>query len=62
MYVDTFVREAIIRCAFEREEIDAAGTGEKGSGEKGKEKAVGSDGWLEVGDLERVAVQLVLDF
>ena len=53
-YVDTFVREAIIRCAYEQSEQ----TGGDGKGAS----AVGSDGWLEVSDLERVGVQLVLDF
>lgn len=54
MYVDTFVREAIIRCAFER--------GEQEGGVEGEGAGLGSEGWLEVSDLERIGAQLVLDF
>ena len=52
-YVEVFVREAIARCAFERQEK-----------EKGDEDGDlrGGDGWLEVEDLEKSAPQLVLDF
>ena len=57
VYVDTFVREAIIRCAFERGEQDGGGAEREGAG-----VGVGSEGWLEVSDLERVGAQLVLDF
>ena len=49
-YVETFVREAIARAAFERE---AAGKGTKG--------IIGDD-FLEVEDLEKLAPQLLLDF
>lgn len=53
-YIDTFVREAIARSAFERQEkgVEAA------EGLNGR----GDDGWLEVEDLEKMAPQLVLDF
>ncbi|KAL8816425.1 MAG: hypothetical protein Q9223_004565 [Gallowayella weberi] len=47
-YLDTFVREAIARAAFERGQADeAAGSG---------------DGFLEVEDLEKLVPQLLLDF
>ncbi|KAI4278663.1 MAG: hypothetical protein L6R38_005192 [Xanthoria sp. 2 TBL-2021] len=47
-YLDTFVREAIARAAFERNQADeATGTG---------------DGFLEVEDLEKLVPQLLLDF
>ncbi|RJE20408.1 hypothetical protein PHISCL_07258 [Aspergillus sclerotialis] len=49
-YVDTFVREALARAAFERKESN---------GETGMS---GIDGFLEVEDLEKMAPQLVLDF
>lgn len=53
-YVEAFVREGIRRCVHERVER------EKGVGANGGD---GSDtGWLEVEDLERVGVQLCLDF
>ena len=51
-YLEVFVREAIIRSAFEREERDGNGTSAGGGG----------GGFLEVEDLERAAVQLCLDF
>jgi CENP-S associating Centromere protein X len=54
-YVDTFVREAIARSAFERQEKSAE-DGAKASDHRG------DDGWLEVEDLERMAPQLILDF
>lgn len=47
-YVEVFVREAIMRSAYERQEK------ERDSG--------GGGGFLEVEDLERAAVQLCLDF
>ncbi|OCK81619.1 hypothetical protein K432DRAFT_350681 [Lepidopterella palustris CBS 459.81] len=47
-YMETFVREAIARAAFEREDA------ERGGGI--------SDGFLQVEDLEKLAPQLVLDF
>ena len=47
VYVDTFVREAIIRSAYEKKE---------------REGGDRQDSFLEVGDLERIAPQLVLDF
>lgn len=70
------MREGLHRCVLEkeREEIEFAGGGGGAGGVrgarggrdvgKGREGGgeVGSEGWLEVGDLERVAVQLVLDF
>ncbi|KAL9010171.1 MAG: hypothetical protein Q9173_004871 [Seirophora scorigena] len=47
-YMDLFVREAIARAAFERNQTDeGTGTG---------------DGFLEVEDLEKLAPQLLLDF
>ena len=52
-YVDTFVREAVTRCAYERADADGEGLGKE---------TVGGQGWLEVADLEKVGVQLVLDF
>jgi CENP-S associating Centromere protein X len=54
-YVDTFVREAIARSAFERQEKSA----DDGAEELNRR---GDDGWLEVEDLEKMAPQLVLDF
>lgn len=47
-YMETFVREAVARAAFEREDAD------RGGGI--------SDGFLQVEDLEKLAPQLVLDF
>jgi hypothetical protein len=47
-YMDTFVREAIARAAYERAETER--------------RVGGGDGFLEVEDLERVGVQVVLDF
>jgi hypothetical protein len=52
-YVDTFVREGLFRCVKEKEGRE--------KGEVGGERE-SDEGWLEVGDLERVSVQLVLDF
>jgi len=49
-YVETFVREALARAAFEREEGDE----ELGRGR--------GDGFLQVEDLEKLAPQLLLDF
>ena len=54
-YFDTFVREAIARSAFERQEKSVEDAGGELSGR-------GDDGWLEVEDLEKMAPQLVLDF
>ncbi|OAL39032.1 hypothetical protein AYO20_01783 [Fonsecaea nubica] len=54
-YADIFVKEAIRRCVDDKRERAAA----RGSGDGG---VVGDTGWLEVEDLERVAVQLCLDF
>ncbi|KAK5090198.1 hypothetical protein LTR05_000368 [Lithohypha guttulata] len=48
-YIEVFVREAIMRSAFERQELE-------------KESGSGGTGFLEVGDLEKAAVQLCLDF
>ena len=50
-YIEVFVREAVMRSAYERNERDK----ENGSGGT-------SSGWLEVEDLERIAPQLCLDF
>jgi len=49
-YMETFVREALARAAFEREDGGARGGGAAG------------DGWLQVEDLEKLAPGLVLDF
>ncbi|KIV99750.1 hypothetical protein, variant [Verruconis gallopava] len=49
-YVETFVREALARAIYEREDGDT---------ELGKEA---SDGFLQVEDLEKLAPQLLLDF
>lgn len=50
-YMETFVREAIARAAFERQEVtDAA------------EKRTAGDDFVDVMDLEKLAVQLLLDF
>lgn len=52
-YVEVFVREAIMRCAYEKnEDTDEGGRADKQIG----------GGWLELEDLEKVAVQLCLDF
>ncbi|KPI42767.1 uncharacterized protein AB675_2006 [Cyphellophora attinorum] len=48
-YIDTFVREAVARCAYEAE----------GRGDDGE---VGRKGWVDVDELERVAGVLCLDF
>jgi hypothetical protein len=48
-YVEVFIREALARSAFAREEREREGSG------------VG-DGFLEVEDLERMGQQMVLDF
>lgn len=52
-YIEVFAREAVARSVFER-----------GEQERGREaRSEGKDGtWLEVADLEGVAVQLGLDF
>ncbi|KAL9004443.1 MAG: hypothetical protein Q9188_002742 [Gyalolechia gomerana] len=47
-YMETFMREAIARAAFERSQVEQ----EAGMG----------DGFLEVEDLEKLAPQLLLDF
>ncbi|OJD34492.1 centromere protein x [Diplodia corticola] len=49
-YVETFVREALARAMYEREEAD------------GKKKDDSGDGFLQVEDLEKLAPQLLLDF
>lgn len=66
-YVDVFVREAVLRTAYEkRAERERDGRGLFGEvrtdvvDEGGRDGD--DDGWLEVDDLERVAVQLCLDF
>ncbi|KAJ9664708.1 hypothetical protein H2198_000054 [Neophaeococcomyces mojaviensis] len=51
-YLEVFVREAIMRSAFEREQREGGVDGAGGGG----------GGFLEVEDLERSAVQLCLDF
>ncbi|OMP82917.1 Centromere protein X [Diplodia seriata] len=48
-YVETFVREALARAMYEREEAD-------------QEKGGAGDGFLQVEDLEKLAPQLLLDF
>ncbi|KAI9829956.1 MAG: hypothetical protein M1819_005928 [Sarea resinae] len=48
-YMDTFVKEAIHRAKFEREETDGSG-------------ARRGDAFLEVEDLEKMLPQLLLDF
>jgi len=54
-YLEVFVREAVMRSAFEREGREGGdGDGDGGVG--------GVGGFLEVRDLERCAVQLCLDF
>ena len=54
-YVEVFVREAIARSAFESQG--------KGADDDGGRATVGcDDGFLEVEDLEKMGVQLVLDF
>lgn len=50
-YMEVFVREAIARCVAEKKE--AAERGEVGEGDVG---------WLEVEDLEKVGVGMMLDF
>lgn len=52
-YVEAFIREGIHRCALDRAEREKAGGGTGDASDSG---------WLEVEDLERVAVQLCLDF
>ncbi|KIW31153.1 uncharacterized protein PV07_02823 [Cladophialophora immunda] len=57
-YTEIFVREAIRRCVDDKRERVA-----RGSGDGARDGAVvGDTGWLEVEDLERVGVQLCLDF
>jgi len=56
-YMETFVREALARAVFEREEGGAAAAGGGGGG-----VGVVGDGWLQVEDLEKLAPGLVLDF
>jgi hypothetical protein len=60
-YVETFVREAVARAAFEAGEREAkeGGGGARTAGAAGGE---GDKGWLDVVDLERVGGGLVLDF
>ncbi|KAL9116222.1 MAG: hypothetical protein Q9227_000593 [Pyrenula ochraceoflavens] len=52
-YVEIFVREAIARCAFERQEKERGDV---------SDDIAEADGWLEVEDLEKCAPQLILDF
>lgn len=52
MYMDVFVREAIARAKWERENVGVEGAGGGGFGGE----------FLEVEDLEKLAPQLVLDF
>lgn len=50
-YMETFIREAIARAAFERQQVkEAAG------------KRTAGDDFVEVDDLEKLAPQLLLDF
>lgn len=55
-YIEVFVREGIRRCAAEKksDRLGSAGAGGGGAG--------GDAGWLEVEDLEKIGVQLCLDF
>lgn len=46
-YMETFVREALARAIYERQDADGA---------------MGGDGFLQVEDLEKLAPQLLLDF
>lgn len=48
-YIETFVREALARAIYERNDADKEGGGV-------------SDGFVQVEDLERITPQLVLDF
>lgn len=48
-YIETFVREALARAIYEKEDADKEGGGL-------------NDGFVQVEDLERIAPQLVLDF
>ncbi|KAB2577593.1 putative cenp-s complex centromere protein x protein [Lasiodiplodia theobromae] len=48
-YVETFVREALARAMYEREEAD-------------RDEGGAGDGFLQVEDLEKLAPQLLLDF
>lgn len=50
-YVETFVREAVARCALSG-----------GGGGHDEDEAGGKKEWVDVEDLERVGAQLVLDF
>lgn len=59
-YVEAFVLEGIHRCALDRAEREKSRSG--GGAAIGGDVGIGDDGWLEVEDLERVAVQLCLDF
>ena len=52
-YFELFVREGIRRCAAEKSDR-FGGAGGSGGG--------GDVGWLEVEDLEKIGVQLCLDF
>ena len=64
-YVETFVREAVARTAFEageREGREGGGGGGGGGGAGGGAGARVETGWLDVVDLERVGGGLVLDF
>ncbi|KAK2762279.1 hypothetical protein FQN54_001289 [Arachnomyces sp. PD_36] len=54
-YVDIFVREALARAAYERQE------GNKQAEAAGGRRGL-ADGFLEVEDLEKLAPQMVLDF
>lgn len=54
--MEVFVREAIARSAYESQ-----GQGEN-DGAGGESSAGRNDGFLEVEDLEKMGVQLVLDF
>lgn len=53
-YLEVFVREAIMRSSYERQQREQDGDDDDGGG--------GGGGFLEVEDLERAAVQLCLDF
>ena len=53
-YLETFVKEAIMRSIYEAQKKGGDVDGDAGDQE--------DDGWLEVEHLERMAPQLVLDF
>lgn len=57
-YVEVFVREGIRRCVAQKDEHDGVGNGANDD----NAFPASDKGWLEVEDLERIGVQLCLDF